>query len=236
MSFHIPSLVLAASYTIPLFTFSITYAISMNTPRLHKPFDGDVMWVYSGDYHLSTSISHGLARRLGSLGLSIGAVLFLFVVLHKGAYMQALLRKNPALKTKSKLWLVNLLLVAGISSSLFMIFVCCFPESEGLVLHLLFALLYFGSNIAYQLIHIAIDEIFSLDLKEPYLHGLRIWCSYSSIFCLVAVVVSLAVFDNMVLSSAFEILMTVFMLGFFSSLHYQYSHIQVHPYLIAIAE
>ena len=252
-SFHIPSMTLLGSYFIPIFTFGITYSISMLTPRfifsasetaiisnesifrLHEPFDGKVMWVYGGDYHLSTSISHGLARRLGTLGLSIGAVVFLFVVLHKAAYMQLLLKKEfPTDHLERCNWLINMLRVTGISSSVFMIFVCAFPESEGLTLHLTFALLYFGSNIAYQQVHLAVDEIFELSLTEPKLHRFRKWCSFFAIFCLFGVGISLAAFDNMIVSSGLEILMAIFMFGFYSSLHFQYSNIHVDSHLIAV--
>mmetsp|Transcript_34554 Transcript_34554/g.35224 ORF Transcript_34554/g.35224 Transcript_34554/m.35224 type:complete len:249 (+) Transcript_34554:268-1014(+) len=231
---HIPSVALFASYAIPIVTFVTTFVIAMNTPRLHEPFDGMVMWVYHGDYHLSTSISHGLSRRIGCLGLSLSALVFLFVVLNKIAYMHYHLKNYHAEELKLRESLLWWLQMTGISSSVFMIFVCSFPESEGLVMHLICALLYFGSNMAYQYLYLKVDEVFSLHTQEPILHRLRQSCFIVSLCCLCGVVVSLVGFDNMTISSGLEIVMAVFMLAFYCSLHSQYSNINIHSYIIAV--
>lgn len=234
LRFHVPTFALFGSYFIPLFTFGVTYPIAMNTPREHSPFNGKVMWVYIGDYHLSTSISHGLSRRLGCLGLSLAALVFLFVVLNKMAYMRFLLKQYNGKEYTCRENMLFWLQITGISSSIFMIFVCSFPESEGLWLHLTIAFLYFGSNMAYQFLHLQIDDMFGLSKEEPSLHLFRRCCLFLSISALAGVVTSLVVFNNMTISSGLELIMGLSMLSFYASLHSQYASIKIHPHIIAI--
>lgn len=124
--------------------------------------------------------------------------------------------------------------IAGISSSIFMIFVCSFPESEGLWLHLTMAFLYFGSNMTYQYLHLQVDEMFALSKEEPSLHFFRRCCLFSSLSALAGVFISLVVFHNMTISSGLEVVMCLFMLSFYASLHFQYAGIKLHPYILAI--
>mmetsp|Transcript_38310 Transcript_38310/g.61499 ORF Transcript_38310/g.61499 Transcript_38310/m.61499 type:complete len:281 (-) Transcript_38310:257-1099(-) len=208
------TMLVVLTWLVPCLTMAVTYPLAIQAGRVH-----------SNDFYISSSIDTGIAQKIGSFGLTVGAEA-LFICM---AVRYCLVSRHPR-NTKRALYLNRVGLLLAMLVNVGTVGVGVFNVSYSPVIHQLFAYTAFISVTVYMAIQLIVDVNLRLDKDdgwEPVLFRLRRTIFTSASVCCLGMAAT-NFHPNQAIPAAFECALMIQVFFYFALWHglvLRYSHL-----------